>query len=144
MSDKIKNFWKEFKKQWLWVNIGAYMMIMIINWIGFFLGSIEFGITILISLIYPLIIIGIYYTRKSKYQRNIYKGIWIVGGGISLGFPIWGFFYFFFIGAHWAPFHELQGTLNAIISILFLIPSYILAAYIMYRLGKKRDFRPFM
>jgi hypothetical protein len=144
MRNKIKNFWKEFKKQWLWVNIGAYMMIMLINWIGVFLGSIELGITLLITFTYPLIIISIYYTRKSKYQRNINKLILIAGGGISLGFPIWAFFYFFFIGAPWAPLHELQGILNAIISILFLIPSYLLAGYIMYRLGKKRDFQPFM
>jgi len=143
LSEEIKNFWNEFKKQWLWVNIGAYMMIMMINWIGFFLGSIEFEITILISFIYPLIIISIYYIRKSKYQRNIYKGIWIVCGGISIGFPIWAFISYFFVGAHWAPFHESQGTLKDIIFILTIIPSYILAAYIMYRLGKKRDFRPF-
>ena len=143
LSEEIKNFWNEFKKQWLWVNIGAYMMIMMINWIGFFLGSIEFEITILISFIYPLIIISIYYIRKSKHQINIYKGIWIVGGGISLGFPIWALFFFIFFGAPWAPLHEWQGTLRDIILILSVIPSYSLAAYIMYRLGKRRDFRPF-
>ena len=141
LKEKIKNFWNEFIKHWLWVNIGAYLMIMMINWTGFFLSSIEFEIAFLITFIYPVIILSIYYIRKSKYQRTIHKIVWIVCGGLCLGFPIWASFFFILIGASWAPLNEVQDNLKAYISILFLVPSYSLAVYIMYRLGKKIEWK---
>lgn len=140
----IKKFWNEFKKQWLWVNIGAYMMITMINWTGFFLGSIKFEMAFLITFIYPLIILSIFYIRKSKFETTIYKIVWIVGGGMFLGFPIWVILFFVLTGAPWAPLHEANDILRGSISILILVPAYGVAAYLMYRLGKRRDFRPFM
>ncbi|MCK4380386.1 MAG: hypothetical protein KAW51_04545, partial [Candidatus Lokiarchaeota archaeon] len=71
-----RSFWKKFNEKWLWVNIGAYMMITMINWTGFFLGSIKFEIALLITLIYPLIILTIFYIRKSKFETTIYKIVW--------------------------------------------------------------------
>lgn len=144
LKEKIKNFWNEFKKHWLWVNIGAYMMITMINWTGFFLGSIKFEIALLITLIYPLIILTIFYIRKSKFETTIYKIVWIVCGGIALGFPIWGIIFFVLIGAPWAPLYEAHNILRGSISILILVPAYGVAAHLMYKLGKRRDFRPFV
>jgi len=144
IKDKIKNFWSEFKKHWLWVSIGSYIGATMISWLEYFLGSMNLWVAMGVTFITPIILFILYYIRKSKYQRNIYKGIWIVGGGLSLGWPIWMFISYFFIVAPWAPFYESQGTLKDIIFILTIMPSYSLAAYIMYRLGKKRDFRPFM
>lgn len=139
LNEKIKNAWNELNKHWLWVNIGAYMILMIINWTGFFLNAIKFEITFLITVIYPIIILTIYYIRKSKYQRTIHKVIWIVGGGLCLGFPIWALVSFLLMGASWAPLNDLQDNLRVYFLILSIIPSYSLAVYIMYRIGKKRD-----
>lgn len=144
LKEKITNFWTEFKKQWLWVNVGAYMMIMMINWIGFFLGSIQFIIALLITFIYPLIILSIFYIRKSKFETTIYKIAWIIGGGLSLGFPIWGIIFFVLIGAPWAPLYAAHNILRGGISILILLPAYGVAAHLMYILGKRRDFKPFV
>ena len=143
LKEKIKNFWNEFKKQWLWVNIGAYMIFLMISWTGFFLGFTKFEIALLITLIYPLIILTIFFIRKSKFETTIYKILWIVGGGICLGFPIWLIISFVLIIAPWAPLYEAHNILRDGISILILVPAYGVAAYLMYMLGKRRDFRPF-
>ncbi|MBA7543159.1 hypothetical protein ES705_35486 [subsurface metagenome] len=61
-----------------------------------------------------------------------------------MGFPIWLFVNYILFVAPWAPFREDHGILNSIIFILGTLLSYRGAAYIMDKLGKKRDFRPFM
>ncbi|MCK4371306.1 MAG: hypothetical protein KAW03_09575, partial [Candidatus Lokiarchaeota archaeon] len=75
---------------------------------------------------------------------TIYKIVWIVCGGIALGFPIWGIIFFVLIGAPWAPLYEAHNILRGSISILILVPAYGVAAHLMYKLGKKRDYRPFL
>ncbi|KKK44251.1 hypothetical protein LCGC14_0604580 [marine sediment metagenome] len=100
------------------------MMIMMINWIGFFLGSIQFIIALLITFIYPLIFLSIFYIRKSKFETTIYKIAWIIGGGMCLGFPIWGIIFFVLIGASWAPLYAAHNILRGGISILILVPAY--------------------
>ena len=144
MKEKVKKFWEEFKQHWLWINIGGYMGITMMNWLGYFLGFISLEITLIFTFILPPILISIYYTRKSRYQRSIYKIVWVVGGGVSLGWVIWVSIGYTLVGAPWAPLHESRGIMREITLILPMVPSYCLAAYIMYRLGKKRDFRPFM
>lgn len=138
-----RNFWKRINENWLWVNIGAYMMIMIFNWIGFFVGFIILETAYLITFIYPLIILSIFYIRKSKFETTIYKIAWIIGGGLCLGFPIWGIIFFVLIGAPWAPLYEAHNFLRGGISILILLPAYGVAAHLMYILGKRRDFKSF-
>lgn len=144
IKDKIKNFWSEFKKHWLWVGIGSYIGIMMVSWLEYFLGNMNLWVVMLVTFIPPIILFILYYIRKSKYQRKIFRILLDIGGGISLGWLIWFFISYIFIGAPWAPFHESQGTLKDILFFLTIIPSYSVAVYIMDRLGKKRDFRPFM
>ncbi len=115
-----------------------------INWIGFFLGPIHLIIALLITFIYPLIFLSIFYIRKSKFETTIYKIAWIIGGGMCLGFPIWGIIFFVLIGAPWAPLYEAHNILRGGISILILVPAYGVAAHLMYSLGKRRDFKPFV
>ncbi len=139
---KIKRY--EFKQHWSLLAIGIYIGALIILWIEYFRGSLSLIGTTLYTFITPSVLISVYYIRKSIHQRNIYKYIFIIGGGLALGFPIWGLISFILIGATWFPFYELQGILRTIIFILTLVPSYIVAGYICYKWGKKRDFRPFM
>jgi len=63
-------------------------------------------------------------------------------GTISLGLPIWLFTGYVFITAPWAPLQDLPAVLRGRILQIVVISSYALAAYIMYRIGKKRDWRP--
>lgn len=141
-DNKIKNFWSEFKKYWLWISIGSYIGITMISWLEYFLGNMNLWVAMLVTFISPIILFILYNIRKSKYQRTIFRILWDVCGGMSLGWLIWAFISYFFVGAHWAPFHESQGTLKDIIFILTILPSYSVAVYIMDRLGKRRDFRP--
>ncbi|TXT58047.1 MAG: membrane protein of unknown function [Promethearchaeota archaeon] len=147
LSEKIKKFWNEFKEKWLWVNIGAYMMLMLVLWIGFFLDAspiissspiIQLEVTIIISFSFPLVIAAIYYLKKPSATKSTKNIILIVSGCISLGFPIWLIFLFFFFGAPWAPLQDLQNPMRSIIQISSMIPTYGLAAYLMYKIVEKR------
>jgi hypothetical protein len=61
-----------------------------------------------------------------------------------MGFPIWLFVNKILFWTPWSPFREYHGILRIIIFILSTLLSYGGAAYIMDKLGKKRDFRRFM
>ena len=143
-TTKLKNKWNESKQHWSLLAIGIYIGALIILWIEYFRGSVSLLGTILYTFITPSVLISVYYIRKSIHQRNIYKFIFIIGGGLALGFPIWGLISFILIGATWSPFYNPQGILRTILIYLTIVPSYIVAGYIFYKWGKKRDYRPFM
>jgi hypothetical protein len=70
--------------------------------------------------------------------------ITIIGGGLALGFPIWIFVNYILLQAPWAPFNKVHDILRTILFILCMLLSYGGAAYIMDKLGKRRDYKPFM
>ena len=129
--------------QWF-LAIGMYVGALIIFWIEYFRGYLSLLGTTFYTFMTPLILIFVYYIRKSIHQRTIYKFLFIILGGVALGWPIWALLNFFLIGAPWAPFYNLQGILRTIIVISTIAPSCIVAGYIFYKWGKKRDYKPFM
>ncbi len=144
VKTKLKITLYESKQHWSLLAIGIYIGALIILWIEYFRGYLSLIGTTLYTFMTPPVLISVYYIRKSIHQRNIYKLIFTIGGGLALSFPIWGFISLILIGSTWSPFYESQGILRIIIFILTIVPSYIVAAYIFYKLGKKRDFRPYM
>jgi len=140
-KEKIKKFWNEFKKNWLWINIGFYIGITIVNWIGYFFGFITLEITIIFTLMYPLILFGVYYIKKSKYQKNIYKLVWVVGFGLPLGGIMWFCIIYIFHGAPWAPLRNSPLLVQIVFSVISTVLCWALGMYIMYRVGKKREWR---
>jgi len=126
------------------IAIGIYVGALTIFWIEYFRGYFSLLGTTFYTFMTPLVLISVYYIRKSIHQRNIYKFIFIIGGGLALGWPIWVLINFILIGATWSPFYNLQGISRTIILISTIAPSCIVAGYIFYKWGKKRDFRPFM
>jgi len=143
-KEKIKIFWKNFKENWVWVTIGFYIGITSMAWIEYFRGYFSLIEVVLPTFIAPLFIFGIFYIRKSKHQRVIGRLITVIGGGLALGFPISMSANYILLVAPWAPFHKINGILRIILSILVMLLSYSGAAYIMDKLGKKRDYRPFL
>jgi len=143
-STKLKNKWNESKQHWSLLAIGIYIGALIILWIDYFRGSLSLLGTLLYTFITPSVLFLVYYIRKSIHQRNIYKFIFIIGGGVALGWPIWALISFILIGATWSPFYNPQGVLRTIIFISTIVSSYSVAAYVFYKWGNKRDFRPFM
>lgn len=144
IKEKLKIFWKKYKENWLWVNIGGYIVLASMNWFLYFLGFVSLVIPIIISLIHPATLISVYFTRKSSHQRIIYRLVWTIGGALVLGFPIWILINYFLYVAPWAPFRGSATILGRIFFVLSPIISYGGAAYIFHKLGKKRDFKPFM
>jgi len=124
--------------------IGIYIGALIIFWIEYFRGYLSLLGTMLYSIMTPLILISVYYIRKSIHQRTIYKFIFIILGGVVLGFPIWGLLSLILIGRTWSPFYNAQGIVRTILLVSTIVSSYSVAAYIFYKWGNKRDFRPFM
>ncbi len=142
LKEKIKNFWERFKEERIKFYVGVYIASMVFAWVGYFIRFIPLMGAILPTILIPLILFGVYYIRKLD-NRTIYKIVWIVCGGIFIGAPIWAISYYILIGAPWAPLNETHDILKDSISILIMVPIFGVAAYLMYRLGKRRDFRPF-
>ena len=143
VKEKIKIFWKNFTENWLWVAIGVYIGVAFTLWLLFFYGFGVLGIAISFSFISPLIFLGIYYLRKLD-SRTVGKYIWIVFGGLFLGGIMWFGIAYIFFSAPWAPLRNFPPIIFMTFAITSTVFSWALGGYIMYRLGKKRDFRPFM
>ena len=141
VKEKIKNFWKNYKKNILWVNIGSCTCLTIMNWAFFFLGFVNLVILILFTVFYPLLIILGYYTKVSKHKNIIAKIAYIGCAGFLLGDIIWLLTGSALLYAPWAPLHSLPQGLNFTILLLLMVPSFGFSAYIMYRIGKKRDWK---
>jgi len=142
LKEKIKNFWKNYKKNILWVNIGSCTCLTIMNWAFFFLGFVNLAIVILFTVFYPLLIILGYYIKVSKRQKIITKIMLVGCGGFVLGDIIWLLTGSAVLYAPWAPLHSLPQGLKITILLLLMVPSFGFSVYIMYRIGKKREWRP--
>ena len=143
VKNKLKIKWNESKQHWSLLAIEIYIGVAFTLWLLYFYGFRVLGIAISFSFISPLIFFGIYYIRKLD-SRTAGKYIWIVGGGLFLGGIMWFGIAYIFYSAPWAPLRNSPPIIFMTFSITSTVFSWALGGYIMYRLGKKRDFRPFM
>ena len=147
MKEKIKIFGKNLNKNWVYVYIGAYGSWMISSWGLFFVGIYDLG-HVIFSTILGLAIFSLVYLLKRIRKPKLLKlitGIVLVGcGSVVFGGIMWFITGYVLLQAPWAPLRILIG--DAIIRgrILFLLLPifYAITAYIMYRIGKKRKWRP--
>ena len=141
VKEKIKNFWKAYKKNWLWVNIGGCIFSTFMLWLLFSLGVINLVIAILLTVFYPFAIFLAYYGRISKHQKIITKIVLVGGGGYVFGVILWLFLGYLLITAPWAPLRILilDAVLRGRILLLLLPTLCVIAGYIVYRVGKKRE-----
>jgi hypothetical protein len=142
-KEKIKNFWKNFKENLLWVIIGFYIGITSMAWIEYFRGYFSLIEVVLPTFIAPIFLFGIFYIRKLN-SRTIYRLIWVIAGGLALGLLIFMSVNYILFVAPWAPLYEFNVMLRRIFTILIMLLSLGGAAYIMDQLGKKRNYRPFL
>jgi len=143
-KEKIKNFWKAFKKNKLWVNIGVYIGITIWTWVLFCGGFVNLVFAIFFTILYPLPIPLIYYVRKSKHVKIITKILLVGFGGYVFGVIVWFITGYVLIQAPWAPLRILIGdaVLRGRILLLLLPTLCVIAGYIMYRISKKIKWGP--
>ena len=139
-QEMIKNFWENYKKHWIWVNIGGITANTFFLWLLFVLDMTSVFFTISFTLFYPFAIIFAYLARKSKHQKVIIKILIIGGGTLVLGCLIWLFAGYMLITAPWAPMHDLlTPNLETVAIILLMVTIYGIVAYLLYRYGEKRD-----
>ena len=143
MKEKIKIFWKAFKKNILWVHIGNCTGLTFMWWMLFYFGIVDLVFAIFFTVLYPLSIPLAYYIRVSKHQKIITKIVWVGCGGYVFGLILWLFLGYVLITAPWAPLRILilDAVLRGRIFLLLLPTLCVIAGYIMYRVGKKREWR---
>jgi hypothetical protein len=147
LKEKIKIFGKNLNKNWVYVYIGAYGSWMILSWGLFFVGIYDLGSAIF-STILGLAVFLLTYSLKRIRNLNLLKlitGIILIGcGSLVFGGILWFITSYVLIAASWAPLRILIGdaVIRGRINLLILISSYAIGGYIMYRIGKKRKWRP--
>ena len=140
-KEKIKNFWKNHEKSWIWFSIGTCIALIYMKWVLFYFGIINLMLAIFLTVLYPLSIFLAYYIRVSKHQKIIIK-IGLVGCcGYVFGTILWLFLGYLLIQAPWAPLRilVLDAVLRGRILLLLLPILCVIAGYIVYRVGKKRE-----
>ena len=140
---EISKLWDAVREHSPWIGAGIYIGIAMAGWIGYLRGFVPLEGAVLYTVITPLMIFGIYRLRRTKYQRTFMRLVTVVGGGLALGFPIWISVNYILYAAPWSPLRECRG-LGGIVFVLSTALSYCGAAYLMDRLGKKREYRPFL
>ena len=139
-------FWEESSEKWFWVTIGGHIVGTIVFWWFFFFGIIRLMNVIFFTiagfLLIPLMYYFFNYFRDSKHQKIIVKIVLVGGGGYVFGAITWFITGYLLITAPWAPLQALPPVLRGRIFLLLLPTLCGIAAYIMYRIGKKRDWRP--
>ena len=142
-NKKNRTFGKSIVENWIWVALGVYMSTTVIGWIGYIIGIIHLISIVLTTIGFPIFLFSIFYIRKLD-RRTVGKYIWIVCGGLFLDGIMWFGIAYIFYSAPWAPLRNSDTIITGFFFILTTIISYGGAAYILDKLGKKRDFRPFI
>ncbi len=142
-QEMIKNLTKSHGKNWVWFSI---IVNTIFIWIMFVTGIFRSLNAILLTIFIPLMIFS-YYARKSKH-KIFFNKIMLVGcAGYVITAVIWLFAGYILFNAPWAPFyhfyHKLSDIPQAAILLILMGAIYGIVAYILYRFGKKREWKIF-
>ena len=137
----LKMFRENWKKNWLWINIGAYISGLIFVWFLFFKDEFSLWSTILITIIVPLGII-LRYNIKNLKNPIIFNKIALVGlGGFFITGILWLFALYILFTAPWAPIDqfEIEHWLGYSILAFNFVVIYLVVGFFLYRFGKKRE-----
>ena len=135
---------ENYKKNWVWVSIGGMIVNTFFLWYLFFIDISSLFNTILLTIFYPLAVFFVYYARKSKHKILINKIVLIGCAGFVITVVIWLFVVYIFISAPWALFYDkLQVILRSPILLILMGAIYGIVAYVLYRFGKKREWKIF-
>ena len=138
-QEKIKNLTKSHRKSWVLVSI---IVNTVLIWIMYFTGNFRLLSAILITIFCPLAVFVVYYLRKSKYKILLNKIVLIGCAGYVITVVIWLFTGYILFNAPWAPFyHKLSDIPQAAILLILMGAIYGIVAYILYRFGKKREWK---
>jgi amino acid transporter len=141
-QEKIKNYMEKHGKSWLWVSIGIVIVYYFFIWYMFFIGISSLFNAIFYTIFYPLVVFFLINYRKLKHKVLINK-IMLIGGlgsGITVVICLFAGYILF-----WGPWALLQDVLPAnsrlAIALILMGAIYGIVAYILYRFGKKREWK---
>ncbi len=141
-QEKFKNFMENYRKNWVWVSIGGITMSTFFLWYIYFIDIISLLNAILFTIFFPLTVFFVYYARKSKHKFLLNKIMLIGCFGYGITIFKWLFACYILIYAPWAPFYEKLSEISRSVIILILMGAiYGIVAYILYRFGKKREWK---
>jgi len=142
-TSKLKLFWENCKKNWIWINLGAIITNTLFIWVLYYFNIMSLRYAIIGTIAPPLGIILIYNVKNIK-NINILilmNKIMLVGVvGYIITIIIWLPSGYILVNASWAPLHNLLSpNLEIAFILLLMVAIYGIVAYILYRFGKKRE-----
>ena len=138
---KLKTFWENYRKNWLWINIGGYLSGLLFIWFLFFKGIFSLWISILVTIVIPL---GIFLRSKIKLVKHpiMINKIWLIGiVGFLITDVFWLLSMYLLFTAPWAPIDQNQiphWEGYSIFAVIF-VGIYVIVGYFLYRFGEKRE-----
>jgi hypothetical protein len=137
LKEKIKDFWNNLNKKWMWIGNAIYIILVIIGWIGFFYNFITLETTLLVTFIYPVIFLVSFFVNTSKFKVTFRKILFNVAVALPLGFVIWLALIYSLITAPWALLNGIQPSTLYI--VLFLLPSFTVAIIVINIISIRRN-----
>ena len=102
--------------------------------------------TIFTSIIAIFVVPAMEYVRVAsatgKISTGLGKLIYTFGIGLPLGFLIWTLTTSILLLQSWSPLRGISNSLKDILYPMIMIPSYLLAGYVGYKIGERRGFKP--
>ncbi len=144
LKEKVKTVFQELKNNFIWVLTGSFLANLPLLWYLYFIEIIRLINAVALTLFYPIAIIFIYYLKRVEATDNkiLFKIIMTIMGGVGFGVIIWFLSGYLLFQAPWAPFHNINPLIRGRLFLFLLIPSFIVGACVMYKIGERRNWRP--
>jgi hypothetical protein len=128
----------------VWSAISVYVVLLLFTWLDYFMKLTGYA-TLEGALLYtviapPLTYIGfrIYQTKSLKFWQSL----WAIFGAAVFGFVMYAIINLLLNRVLSLPVWTQMDGLTQ--TVLVMPISYVIGAYIGYRIGKRRDFRPLL
>jgi hypothetical protein len=144
LKERVKAWLKEFRENFILVLIGSFLANLPLLWYLYFIEIINLASAIMLTLFYPIAIVLIYYGERLEDTDNklFFKIIMMVIGGVGFGGIIWFLSGYLLLQAPWAPFHTINPSIRGRLLLFLLIPSFIVGACVMYKIGESKNWKP--
>ncbi|WP_371803281.1 hypothetical protein [Candidatus Lokiarchaeum ossiferum] len=143
-KSKIHLFWDNCQKNWLWINLGAYVSGILFMWVLYYFDIMSLRSAIIMTVVPPIGIILITYSKTitNKHTFLLLNKIMLVGVvGFVITIPVFLFAGYLLIIAPWAPINLYLHPLWFVYAIypLIFIMIYPFIGFFLYRFGEKKE-----
>lgn len=130
------------RRRYVWLAISLYLALLVFSWLDYLMGLTGYatlGGALLYTVIAPLVTFAGFKIHRMK-SLKFWQVTWAIFGAVVLGFIIYGVVNLLLYRILSLPaWVKMNGDIRLVLTMPI---SYVVGAYLGYRLGKSRAFTP--